>query len=502
MKKQLFIFINIIFLTIGVYAKNNHSGSSFCVSNVQANFSWALDTNTIMKVDFTDQSVGAVISWDWDFGDNSYATGQYSTHTYASPGFYHVCLTVEDTSGCIDEYCDSVFVSYTMQCSSNFSFQKQGLTVLFNGDGNPTPIEYIWDFGDATSNSTQSILHTYQTSGTYNACLTTKSIDLITLDTCTNQYCKSITVLPAATLLGQVFVDTNDGNFADKAEAYLIHVDSANVFTIIDTTLLIDTGSYTYFLFQDIPYGRYTIKTQLSSSSNYYLDYLPTYYGNKAHWSHAQIINIESVNNNSAFIDLIKISKINGIGSISGNILEGSSKNPGDPVPNVQAILFDISYDPVALTYSNENGKYSFGNLQFNDYIVYAEVIGKSTFPPTVSLNSSNPIVQNVNLYINSTSVTQGVESIENNLSENNIGQIFPNPSSDAISFDIKSVTKREINIMIYNSIGQNVYSTTKNISSIKANVSINVSYFNQGVYFVNIQQGDNTFVVRKFIKL
>ncbi len=55
---------------------------------------------------------------------------------------------------------------------------------------------------------------------------------------------------------------------------------------------------------------------------------------------------------------------------------------------------------------------------------------------------------------------------------------------------------------MIYNSIGQNVYSTTKNISSIKANVSINVSYFNQGVYFVNIQQGDNTFVVRKFIKL
>ena len=292
MRKQLIILINIIIISLNGYSNNNPNEdvlySVLCGSNIQADFTWVQDTNTILKMNFIDQSIGDIVSWNWNYGDNSYATGQYSTHTYAAPGFYIVCLTVMDSNACVDVFCDSIYVNYTMQCLTNFNYQPQGLSVLFDGSGTPTPFEYLWDFGDGNSNQAQSYIHTYQTAGTYNVCLSTKSIDPLINDTCISQNCKSITVISqAATLLGHVFVDTADGNYADKASVYLINVDSSNFFTVVDTALLVDSGSYTYFYFQNIPYGRYSLKAQLLPTSNNYLNYAPTYYGNKIYWNHA-----------------------------------------------------------------------------------------------------------------------------------------------------------------------------------------------------------------------
>lgn len=506
MRKQLIILLNIIIISLNGYSNNNPNEdvlySVLCGSNIQADFTWVQDTNTILKMNFIDQSIGDIVSWNWNYGDNSYATGQYSTHTYAAPGFYIVCLTVMDSNACVDVFCDSIYVNYTMQCLTNFNYQPQGLSVLFDGSGTPTPFEYLWDFGDGNSNQAQSYIHTYQTAGTYNVCLSTKSIDPLINDTCISQNCKSITVISqAATLLGHVFVDTADGNYADKASVYLINVDSSNFFTVVDTALLVDSGSYTYFYFQNIPYGRYSLKAQLLPTSNNYLNYAPTYYGNKIYWNHAEIMNI-TTQSNSAFIDLTKVTSVNGIGSIGGKVVEGTAKVPGDPVSNIEILLLNMSYDPVAITYSDEYGKYNFISLPFNDYIVYAEVISKTTFPPTVSINATNPILLNVNLFINSTSVTTGLEGINSNYFEKNISQIFPNPSSDLISFDVETDLQEEVEINIYNNLGKVVYEQIEKLYPDNATYSINVSSFRQGVYFVNIRMGNNIFVVRKFVKL
>lgn len=42
---------------------------------------------------------GSVVSYSWDFGDGSTGTGPTPSHTYWSPGFYTVTLTVTDNSG-------------------------------------------------------------------------------------------------------------------------------------------------------------------------------------------------------------------------------------------------------------------------------------------------------------------------------------------------------------------------------------------------------------------
>ncbi|MEM3875062.1 MAG: PKD domain-containing protein [Candidatus Bathyarchaeia archaeon] len=45
---------------------------------------------------------GAIVSYNWNFGDGGTATGQIATHKYGSPGTYIVSLQVTDSDGLID----------------------------------------------------------------------------------------------------------------------------------------------------------------------------------------------------------------------------------------------------------------------------------------------------------------------------------------------------------------------------------------------------------------
>lgn len=46
----------------------------------------------------------------WNFGDGTTSTEPFPTHVYAGTGPYLLCLTVNDSEGCTDTYCDSVSV--------------------------------------------------------------------------------------------------------------------------------------------------------------------------------------------------------------------------------------------------------------------------------------------------------------------------------------------------------------------------------------------------------
>ena len=52
-----------------------------------------------LAVQFTDESIGDITSWSWDFGDGSTSTEQSPVHTYVSAGNYTVSLTVSNAYG-------------------------------------------------------------------------------------------------------------------------------------------------------------------------------------------------------------------------------------------------------------------------------------------------------------------------------------------------------------------------------------------------------------------
>jgi len=138
---------------------------------------------------------GDVPAYAWDFGDGTAGSGALATHTYASAGVYTIILRVADPSRresvasravVVNEPGESPIASFTASPSSGGT----PLTVAFNAaasnDPNGSILSYIWSFGDGTTGTGLSPLHTYTVQGTYSVSLTVTDNDGLT-DTMTLQ---------------------------------------------------------------------------------------------------------------------------------------------------------------------------------------------------------------------------------------------------------------------------------------------------------------------------
>ncbi|HYV91399.1 MAG TPA: T9SS type A sorting domain-containing protein [Chitinophagales bacterium] len=45
------------------------------------------------------------LTYYWSWGDGTYDSIAYPSHTYSAAGFYTICLTIHDTTGCTDSIC-------------------------------------------------------------------------------------------------------------------------------------------------------------------------------------------------------------------------------------------------------------------------------------------------------------------------------------------------------------------------------------------------------------
>ena len=51
------------------------------------------------------------LAYVWSWGDNTYSYTAFPTHTYASAGFYTICLGITDALGCQSMHCDSFYLA-------------------------------------------------------------------------------------------------------------------------------------------------------------------------------------------------------------------------------------------------------------------------------------------------------------------------------------------------------------------------------------------------------
>jgi len=73
-----------------------------------AGFTSTVYSPATLTVNFLDTSIN-VASWFWNFGDGFQSTQQDTSHTYADPGLYNVCLTVSNDCG-FDTLCKTIVV--------------------------------------------------------------------------------------------------------------------------------------------------------------------------------------------------------------------------------------------------------------------------------------------------------------------------------------------------------------------------------------------------------
>lgn len=141
-------------------------------------------------------------SYAWDYGDGSNGIGMNSSHVYANPGAYYVCLTVTttDSSGtvlCTDTRCDSILVMGPPQpvCNARFFYfapRDSAANVVVAGLRNRPNAQYSWDFGDGTTDTGRVAAHTYANAGTYYVCLTVTTYDSTGAQLCTDTWCDSV----------------------------------------------------------------------------------------------------------------------------------------------------------------------------------------------------------------------------------------------------------------------------------------------------------------------
>lgn len=120
---------------------------------------------------------GRPLTFLWNFGDSTTASGQSVTHTYASTGKFVITLTVDD---------GKLTASTTTNVSVNSAPVIGGIigpsTALANvvqsfapeaaSDPQGLPLTFSWSLGDGTTANGQNVLHAYSTVGTFTLVLT------------------------------------------------------------------------------------------------------------------------------------------------------------------------------------------------------------------------------------------------------------------------------------------------------------------------------------------
>lgn len=171
------------------------SGISFAanatIADCKSDFNFDVDGNTVILTDDSESETGEIFYF-WTFGDGSTSTEASPEHTYAEPGVYEVCLTIETAGGCSDDRCELVAIGGEITCTAGFEFLTDGLSAFFEDGSTAAPgdvVEYLWNFGDGSTSGDANPEHAYDVEGTYEVCLT-----IWTSEGCTDEICYPVVI--------------------------------------------------------------------------------------------------------------------------------------------------------------------------------------------------------------------------------------------------------------------------------------------------------------------
>jgi PKD repeat protein len=123
-------------------------------------------------------TIGAITSYSWEFGDGAVGSGPTGSHPYAAPGRYTVKLKVTNDAGQTATVTHSVTVDAPPKALFSVSptATTTGSAVAFNASSSSDDVgtitDYSWSFGDGTRANGPTASHSYASPGTYTVGLT------------------------------------------------------------------------------------------------------------------------------------------------------------------------------------------------------------------------------------------------------------------------------------------------------------------------------------------
>jgi hypothetical protein len=88
-----------------------------------------------LDIDFANLANGIGLTYSWDFGDGNTSSNADPSHTFQFRGFYIACLTVTDSCGNADQYCDTLDLPMQMVTGIELQVLENAVSVF------PTPTQ-------------------------------------------------------------------------------------------------------------------------------------------------------------------------------------------------------------------------------------------------------------------------------------------------------------------------------------------------------------------------
>lgn len=478
-------------------------------SSCNADFDYEVLQDEILTVAFTDLSEGPLNSWSWDFGDGSSSASQNPTHVFADTGTYMVSLTVYNSDSL--NYCNDsiprqvqVFVGMP-DCIADFNMHPDSgvnrpLLYHFHDNSQNQPDAWLWNFGDGDTSSDQNPVHQYEEPGDYEVSLTVTKINPWGED-CVDTKTETMQTPDYFHIGGFVYA----GNFpinnpeptGDTALVYLYRYHDQENIVNLDTSLVIEYGYFhALFLLED----HYMIKFRLTDGSANAPYYFPTYFGDKKRWQHSPTLFLTDSSHYEVNVNLVEIPELEGgVGAISGEVVHHSNTDAQVPAYDSEILMFNSNDQAVAYSFSDETGEFTFENLAFDTYTLYAESTGLFTEPVTVTISETNPTIFDVKLDLYDSDVTSTGEIQNPDFSDI---KVFPNPVINDLTLIFKPGTGSQMYYEIFDFAGRVVKTGDLFNSVSEGQHVIDFSPFNKGIYFIQVISGDGlTRSTKKFIK-
>ena len=167
---QSFVFTKPVTVYSNPVASFNLNGN-ICLPQGTANF---INASTMSD------GTGPSLTYLWNFGDATTSTAINPVHNYTTGGPFTVTLTATSNNGCIDDTIRTITNIYA-QPQAAFNAPPEvclGAPVNFTDQStaaNSTVTQWLWNFGDATTSTSQNPVKNYTTAGTYTVTLTITS---------------------------------------------------------------------------------------------------------------------------------------------------------------------------------------------------------------------------------------------------------------------------------------------------------------------------------------
>lgn len=417
----------------------------------------------------------------WIFEGFETQTSSNPQYAVTESGEYTMCHIVYGVN-CSDTLCSTIIVGNNSgTCEANFAatisqFSPFQVNLANQSFTNNTEASYVWDFGDGSTATSFHAEHTFNQSGPYYICLT------VSTSNCTNTYCETVYILGTSpqdyAIGGQVFAGAN---VADIGSVRLYRLDQTSLAVELIQTTPIDSGGFYYF--ENVEEGVYLIKAGLNVQSDYYNSYVPTYFGSQFYWLDAEPV-VVNENGFSYNISLIYSNNPGGEGWVNGNIddgpyrLSGVAGSSASLIADANVFVVNLSGNPQKHQLSTENGEFSFSDLAYGTYRLFADVPGMICVPVEFTLSGENPgftieIVMGDEIL----SVAEQQEIL--------IGHVYPNPSNEVASVNLSLRAAQKIFSSLTTTSGQLVWQDSQQFTAGTQTIRVPLNQVAKGFYFL-----------------